>query len=89
VIVDELNSTISTLAGDLVPRMEIKAFNLEDPKSRQSFCKGSRTMIPVPMSGRHIPYDLMKRIGIGISKLGTSQAVSIGAYAFALDKLDA
>ena len=89
VIVDELNSTISTLAGDLVPRMEIKAFNLEDPKSRHSFCKGSRTMIPVPMSGRHIPYDLMKRIGIGISKLGTSQAVSIGAYAFALDKLDA
>jgi len=88
VIVDELNSAISTLGGDLVSRMEVKAFNLEDPKSRQSFYKGGRTMITVPMSDRYIPYDPMKRIGVGITKLGTSKAVSIGAYVFALNQLD-
>jgi len=30
----------------------------------------------------------MKRVGIGVTKLGTSNAVSVGAYAFALNKLD-
>jgi glucokinase len=33
-------------------------------------------------------YDPQKRIGIGISRLGTSKAVAIGAFAYALQKLD-
>ena len=34
-------------------------------------------------------YDPLQRVGVGISRLGTSEAVAIGAYAFALRKLDA
>jgi len=30
----------------------------------------------------------MKRIGITISKLGASRAISLGAYAFALQQID-
>jgi glucokinase len=33
-------------------------------------------------------YDPMARTGVGMSRLGTSEAVAIGAYAFALHKLD-
>ena len=33
--------------------------------------------------------EALQRIGIGISRLGTSEAVAIGAYAFALHQLDA
>ena len=42
----------------------------------------------MPGTTRKIGYDPMPRIGVGISKLGTSEAVAIGAYAFALRKLD-
>jgi glucokinase len=35
-----------------------------------------------------VQYDPLQRIGVGMSRLGTSEAVAIGAYAFALRKLD-
>jgi hypothetical protein len=30
----------------------------------------------------------VKRTGVGLSRLGTAEAVALGAYAFALDQLD-
>jgi hypothetical protein len=33
-------------------------------------------------------YDPMKRIGVTITEIGASQAISAGAYAFALSQLD-
>jgi glucokinase len=33
-------------------------------------------------------YDPLQRVGVGLSRLGTSQAVAIGAYALALSTLD-
>ena len=33
-------------------------------------------------------YDPLKRIGVGLSRLGTSHAVALGAYAFALAALE-
>ncbi|HPV55575.1 MAG TPA: ROK family protein, partial [Tenuifilaceae bacterium] len=37
---------------------------------------------------REVDYDPLKRFGVGLSRLGTSHAVAVGAYAFALKKLD-
>ena len=37
---------------------------------------------------RYVAYDPMKRIGVMISKMGASQAISVGAYAYALHQLD-
>jgi glucokinase len=42
----------------------------------------------VPGGKNEIKYDAMQRVGVGISRLGTSEAVAIGAYVFALRKLD-
>ena len=42
-----------------------------------------------PRKPKEDAYDPLRRIGVGISRLGTSEAVAIGAYAFALRKLDA
>jgi glucokinase len=36
-----------------------------------------------------VRYDALPRIGVGISRLGTSEAVSFGANAIALQRLDA
>lgn len=86
-LVDEMNSNLTTMVGTALDRMEIKAFNLEDEGEFQRFYEGDTREIKVPFSSNRIKYDPMKRIGVGISRLGTSRAVSIGAYAFALSKL--
>ena len=49
----------------------------------------NRVQMKVYGTDRYVAYDPQKRIGITISKLGASQAISVGAYAFALSHLDA
>ena len=61
---------------------------MEDEAQRAKFLKGETREIMVPCSKRKIQYDPLQRIGVGMSRLGTSEAVAIGAYAFALRKLD-
>jgi glucokinase len=86
-IVSEMNATYETPSGSF-PRMEVRAFNLEDPAERMAFLEGETGEVVVPRSGRMVPYDPLKRVGVGLSRLGTSQAVAVGAYAFALAELD-
>ncbi|MCX7986127.1 MAG: ROK family protein [Bacteroidales bacterium] len=87
-LVDELNKTIFSLEGHPVPRLEVKSFNLENDEEFQIFARGEVKQIKVPGTNRSITYDPMKRIGVGLSRLGTSKAIALGAYAFALRKLD-
>jgi glucokinase len=82
-IIQEMNSRI----GDC-DRLEVKAFNLEDRLEREAFAQGQSKQIIVPGCKRVIQYDSFKRIGIGVSRLGTEKAICIGAYIFALKKLD-
>ena len=84
----ELNSTIEKLDGRRVGRMEISAYNLEDEAQTQEFIAGKVSRIKVPFSEKTVFYDSLKRTGVGITRLGTSKAVSIGAYAFALNEID-
>lgn len=86
-LVNMLNSKIYSLKDEAVDRLEMKAFNLEDKSELEKFIKGNETEIKVPFSNRKVPYDPMKRIGVGIAKLDTSLAVSIGAYTYALKEL--
>ncbi len=87
-LVDELNSTYVNPKGQQFRRLVQKAFNLEDETQRQQFLKGETREVPVPGTKRKIKYDPLARVGVGMSRLGTSEAVAIGAYAFALRKLD-
>ena len=52
----------------------------------------SRRAIPrrikVYGSDREIVYDPQKRIGVMTSHIGASRAISLGAYAFALNSID-
>jgi len=87
-LVEELNGHFDTISGNSLERMEINAFNIEDPAQSLSFYSSSSIGIPVPMSEKSVIYDPVKKTGAGITRLGTSEAVSIGAYAFALARLD-
>jgi len=68
--------------------MEVTAFNLEDKYERDKFIKGEKKEIEILFSGNKVSYDPLQRVGVGISRLGTSRSVSIGAYSFALSRID-
>ncbi len=87
-LVDELNSTYTAPNGNKFRRLVQVAFNLEDAAQRRRFLKGATREVTVPGTNRKLKYDPLARIGVGISRLGTSEAVAIGACAFALKKLD-
>ena len=86
-LVEELNSKYETLSGKKLERLEIEAYNLEDDNASVGFFQPTTIEIPVPFSDNKVLYDPGKKTGVGISRLGTSKAVSIGAYAYALSKL--
>ncbi|MDZ7723026.1 MAG: ROK family protein [candidate division KSB1 bacterium] len=84
-VVREMNSKLKTRGGESVDRLVQNVYNLEDEQQCQSFLKGEVTTITVPGTEELVKYDPEKRIGVGVASLETSQAVSVGAYAFALD----
>jgi len=85
-LVDAVNGVYHK-AGDPQRRLVPQAFNFEDPTQRALFLKGDQRLCLVPGSQRQVPYDPSPRTAVGLSRLGTSEAVAIGAYAFALRKL--
>ena len=87
-IVDEMNGTYLAPNGERFQRLIPKAFNLEDPAQLDEFLRGATVEIPVPRSARILKFDGLQRTGVGVSRLGTSEATAIGAYAFALNRLD-
>lgn len=86
-LVDELNSTYTAPDGKKFRRLASAAYNLEDPAQLNIFVKGETRTIKVPGSGRSLAYDPLQRVGVGLSRLGTSEAVAIGAYAFAIQHI--
>jgi glucokinase len=86
-LVEEMNHPFDTMSGTPLDRMEIHACNLEDPAGLSSFLESGAREIAIPFSSNRLTYDPNKKTGIGISRLGTSKAVSVGAYAFALHKI--
>jgi glucokinase len=86
-LLGELNGTFSTLDGGRVPRLELSVLDLDDPAGLAEFLRPDARKVRVPGSPRAVRYDPRKRTGIGCSRLGTSAAISLGAYAFALVEL--
>ncbi|MGO9009307.1 MAG: ROK family protein [Bryobacteraceae bacterium] len=68
-------------------RLCAHVYNIEDALQREQFLSGGTRQIRVPGSARTVVYDPVARTAVGISRLGTSEAVAIGAYAFALRSL--
>lgn len=86
--VAEVNGSYVGPNGKAFPRLASKGFNLQEPAEMEKFLKGETREVKIPRSNRTVQYDPLQRVGIGISRLGTSQAIAVGAYAFALRRLD-
>jgi glucokinase len=85
-LMQELNADYHSPTGTY-RRLASPAFNLENPAELEIFLKGESRSIRVPGSETVIEYDPLQRLGVGMSRLGTSEAVALGAYGFALSKL--
>lgn len=84
----ELNGDFIGPDGKPFRRFAARAFNLDEPEQLKQFVAGETRVVAVPGGSRKVQYDPLQRTGIGLSRLGTSEAVAIGASAFALSKLD-
>jgi glucokinase len=87
-VIAELNAQFQPREGSgRSPRIAMRAFNLEDETDRRSLLAHKTRDIPVPRSDKTVTYDPMKRIGVGVSRLGASRAAAIGAYQVATQQM--
>ena len=86
-VVAELNGDFTKTGGGKVSRLEVSAYNLENTEGLIGFLEQKEKQITVPFSNETVSYFPDKKIGVGISRLGTSEAVAMGAYAFAAKML--
>lgn len=87
-MMQEIQSYFTAPNRSTFPRLAQKAFYLEDEQQRAQFLQGEVKQVQVPNTHERITYDSMARVGIGFSRIGTSKAISIGAYAYALNALN-
>jgi glucokinase len=85
-LVDAMNDVFER-DGNPMPRLVPHTFNFEDAVQRAEFLRSSARELTVPGSARKVFFDPIQRSAVGLSRLGTSEAVAIGAYAYALNRL--
>ena len=86
-LVDEMNSNYEKEDGTQYRRLTQKVYDLENEDELSKFLKGSTKELEIFGTEKTIQYDPESRLGVGISKIGTSYAISLGAYAYAINKL--
>ena len=86
-LLEEMRSKISTMSGDSLNRVQMSVYNLDDKEEFEKFARGNSKKIKVYGSDKEVVYDPEKRIGVTISDIGASNAVSLGAYLYALDNI--
>ena len=85
---ESLRSKMHTISGEELNRVQMKVYDLDNEAEFAEFAKGDARKIKIYGSDEEVTYDPQKRIGVTISKMGASKAISVGAYTFALDQLD-
>jgi len=83
-LLKEMRSTLRTLAGETTDRLLMKVYDLDDPQEFARFAHGEQRPLKVYGTDKEMVYDPHKRIGVMVSHIGATRAISLGAYAFAL-----
>lgn len=82
-----INKKFIKSSGEKSDRLPFSVFNLEEESQSNKFIKGNPKKAIIPGTKKVITYDDTPRIGIAKSRLGTSRAISLGAYFYAIEKL--
>lgn len=86
-VMKELDANYFPSNTEKLPRLVQKIFNLDDSEDERSFYKDYSKEIPVPGTDKFVTYDPLPRLAVATSRIGASEAIAIGAYAFALQKI--
>ncbi|APS39196.1 ROK family protein [Salegentibacter sp. T436] len=87
-ILKHLNGEIKTRKGEKLNRIVSRAFSFEEKESKNEFYRRATKKVKIPFSSREVEFMANKGIPIGISRLGTSKAIMLGAYAIALNQVE-
>ena len=85
---ETLRGNMHRLDGEPISKLASKVYDLDNPEEMRQFLRGEQKSIKIYNSEIEVTYDPQKRIGVMISKIGASTAISLGAYAFALNEID-
>ncbi len=86
-LINEIKSTLTTFAGDTLPRLQMDIIDPKDEIQFKQFISDKSIQLQIPHTTKTVDYNPHKKTVIMKTILGTSQAVSLGAYAYALHKL--
>lgn len=87
-LVKRLNSSLKTFAGDEIGMLQMKALDLMTEEGMAEMLKDNSIMVRIQGSDKTVRYNNEKKTGIMQSILGASTSISLGAYVYALRKLD-
>lgn len=87
-IINEMNSYYELPNGSKQKRLLANIYNLDDENDLHEFLENSSETMLLNGTNKIVRYDLTKKIGVGTTRIGTSKAIAIGAYNFALHQLD-
>ncbi len=87
-LLKELRSQMQSISGERFDRVQMKVYDLDSDEEFEQFARGASRELKVYGSNKSITYDPQKRIGVMISTIGASKAISLGAYAYALNEVD-
>lgn len=86
-LLKEMRASRRTLTGSVVPRLQMQVYNLENEDELNEFLKDELESTTIPGSDTVVHYREKKKTGVWVSRLGTSRAVSLGAYHYAVNRL--
>ena len=87
-LVAEMNTSLTNFSGGRIPCLQSEVFDLTTPEGLSEFLKDNSIQIRVPGSGRIVNYNNERKLGLVVTHIGTTTAVSLGAYVYALGELD-
>ena len=86
-LMKELKKEIGMVNGTRFPRLQMRAYNLELPDEADIFYKKTNDYVKIPGTQKLVAYQKERKVGVTLSRLGTSRAISLGAYWFAVNEL--
>lgn len=86
-VMEELDAAYTPSNTETLPRLVQKIFNLDSNQEAEAFYQDYSKEIPVPGSEKTVTYDPLPRLAIATSRIGASESIALGAYAFALKKI--
>jgi glucokinase len=82
----ELNGQLATWSGP-IDRLPSRVLDLDDPAGLAALVHSQTHQLAIPGTDQTVAYTPDKLTGVAITRLGTTAAMALGAYAYALDQL--